>query len=235
MNIITPRRVLLDSIPLAPFAGVSYSTTVTTVTNENTSTFSAIDIGTPHKKRIIILAIYQGVNANVTSATVNDIEAFFKLNINEFSIAAVNVPDNASVSGGLATITVTAASSLRKAVSVYIAYPDNPIPLDFVTVTANTTTDANAANVKTQAGGFLVYSGGQNATLGTFTTTWNGQGSNSVVENVDAQLEATGSYTAGFINITTSDDLGDVNMAESVSGTKRLAVASWGPPRNYVA
>jgi hypothetical protein len=171
---------------------------------------------------MVILGIWHGVNAAPT-ATINGINCYI-IRLNEFSIGYANVPHD-----NTATITVTAASSLTKAVSVFIAYPQSPIPLDFVTASANTTTNANAANIKTQAGGCIIYSGGQNATLGAFTTTWNGPNGDPVNESVDAQLEA-GSYTSGFINITRSNDLGDLNMAETVSGTKRLITVSFGPP-----
>jgi hypothetical protein len=76
----------------------------------------------------------------------------------------------------------------------------------------------------------LVYSGGQNATLGTFTTTWNG--SESLVENVDAQLEGTASYTSGHVNnMLVSANVNDLVMAESASGTKRLIGVMHYPPR----
>lgn len=228
--LICGRPVFIPQIPKAPFAGCVYKTTLTTTTDENGTTWNSQDIGAPHPSRIVVLAVFQGVNGDLTTVTVNGINEYHKTRLNEFSITAHRVPTDTT-----ATIVVTAATSLRKAVGVYVGYPWNPIPLDFGSVSANTTTDANVADQKTQAGGFLIYSGGQLSTLGTFTTTWNGQGSDAVTENADAQLEATSSYTNGHINITRSDDIGDVNMAESTSGTKRLIVCSWGPPWNYVS
>ena len=212
--------------PAVPFTGCQYKSTQTQTVDETVTTWTSVAIGTPHPKRIVVLGIFQGVDGNMTSATVNGMEAYFKLNLNEFSIAAIQVPNNT-----LATITVSATSSVRKACSVYVGYPNNHMPLDSGTNSANAATDANVADQKVQASGFLIYSGGQFGTIGTFTTTWNG--ADAVVEDTDAQLEAISSYTAGHINITGSTDLSDLNMAESTSGTKRLAVATWGPPRGY--
>ncbi len=216
----------LANIPPVPSVTPIYKTTVSTTTDETTSTFNSVDIGTPHPKRIIILACYHGVAAAAT-ATVNGIDHYHRTQntAHEFSMFAHYVPN-----GTTATITVSATSSIRKAVSVYVAYPENPMPLDSGTATANTGTNANVADMKTQASGFLIYSGGQHATLGTFTTTWNG--TEAVTEDIDAQLESAASYTMGRITtITTSADLNDVNMAQSTSGTKRLVVTTWGPPR----
>ena len=97
------------------------------------------------------------------------------------------------------------------------------------------TTDANVANLKAQAGGFLIYAGSQPVVLGTFTTTWNGT-NGTLQEDVDAQLEAATSYTTGMIpNFTVSSDNDDLNMAESASGTKLLVAVTWGPAyRAYV-
>lgn len=215
----------LGKLPPVPSTVPIYKTTVTDTANANASTFTGVDIGVPHPKRIVILAVFHGVAAACT-ATVNGKNCDMRVQntAHEFSIFSVELPI-----GLLGDIVVTAASSIRKAVSVYVAYPKNPMPIDSGTATANTTTDANVANMKCQAAGFLIYSGGQLATLGTFTTTWNGAGGESVVEDVDAQLESASSYTAGHINILRSDDLGDVNLAESTSGTKRLVAATWGP------
>jgi len=211
-------------VPNAPLVGCQYKSTQTITTDETTSTWNAVDIGTPHPDRIVILAIFAGVNGDVTAASVNGIPFFHKTRINEFAICACRVPNDTT-----ARIEVSATSSIRKAVSVMVAYPQNPIPLDSGTATANTTTNANVADQKVQRHGCLVYAGGQLATLGTFTTTWNG--TDSLVEDVDAQLESASSYTAGHINITISSDTSDVDLGESASGTKRLVVCTWGPPR----
>lgn len=217
-------RVLMP-LPKVPSTTPIYKGTSTTTTDETTTTFSGLDIGTEHKKRIIIAACYHGVAASCT-ATLNGIPSYFRAQntAHEFSIHAFQVP--AGTTGALA---LSATGSLRKAASLYVAYPQIHAPLDSGTASAGTTTDANVADQKVQAGGFLIYAGGQHATLGTFTTTWNG--TDAMTEDVDAQLEGVASYTMGRITqITVSTDLSDVNLAESTSGTKRLVVATFGPP-----
>jgi hypothetical protein len=223
----------LANLPPVPSRTPIYKTTLTTTTDETTTTWTGVDIGEPHPNRLVILVSYVGAATATPHPVVNGISAggFITAN-NEFNLYAISVK-----TGTTATVTVSGAGgSARKAVSVYVAYPENHMPLDSGNATANVGTDANVANIKVQAGGFLIYGGGQHATLGAFTTTWNGAGGESVTEDVDAQLEATASYTMGRIaTILRSDDLGDVNMAEDTSGTKRLVVVSWGPPRAQAA
>lgn len=218
------RYLVRSTLPPVPSATVVYKGTQTTTTNETTTTWTGIDIGTPHPKRIVILAVYIGVGTSA-SATVNGISSYHRTQVttHEFAIFAHQVP-----CGTTADIAVTAAASTRKAAAVYVAYPRNHMVLDDGTDTANSATDAVISNVKVQAGGFLIYAGGQNATLGTFTTTWTGP--DAVTEDVDAQLESAASYTMGRIDTTVSSDQDDLTLAESVSGTKRLVCASWGPP-----
>lgn len=209
----------LNRLPPVPSTVPIFKTTVTTTTDENTSTFTDVDIGVPHPLRLVILAVYQG-QTNQPSSTVNGIPHQTRIHSSEFGILSQCVP-----TGQTATITVTAASSVRKAVSVYVAYPRNHIPLDFAIGSAAAGSSATAADVKAQAGGFLIYSGGQNATLSTFTVTWNGVDGTS--EQVDAQLEGVASYTSGLINFTQSSDGDDLSLAASTSGLKRIAAASW--------
>jgi hypothetical protein len=219
----------LTQWPKAPLLTPSYQGTQTTTTDETTTTFSGIDIGLPHPDRLVILAVYHGVAASCT-ATVNGIPSFFRAQntAHEVSLHAVRVPN-----GTTGAIAISATGSLRKACAIYIAYPARHAPWDSGTATATTTTDANVANQKLLAGGFAIYVGAQHAVLGTFTTTWNENG--TVTEDVDAQLEAAASYTMGRIaTVTISSDNGDVNLAESTSGTKRLAVATWGPVRQTI-
>lgn len=215
---------VLSNLPPVPFRTVQYMGTQSTTTDETTTTFSSIDISVPHPKRVVAVAFYGGVAGGVT-ATLNGIEAYARIQntSHEFGIFLFQVVTDTS-----ASLVLNRASSLRKVVGVYVFYPEIHTPLDSSTATATTTTDANCADVKVQAGGCLIYIGGQHATLGTFTTTWNG--TDAVTENVDAQLEAAASYTFGHINITVSSDASDLNMAESVSGTKRLVAVSLGPP-----
>lgn len=214
-------------LPPAPSKDPIYKTTVTTTTDETTSTWTAVDIGVPHPQRLVILCVYHGVAAAAT-ATVNGISHCHRTQntAHEFSMFAVPVPD-----GTDATITVSATGSTRKAVSVYVAYPNILLPLDSGTATANTTSNAVVSDQKVQRNGFFLYNGGQHATLGAFSITWNAGDPGG--ESVDAQLESVASYTAGYGNIATSSNTGDVTLSETVSGTKRLVVTSWGPPRDY--
>lgn len=218
-------RNILFRLPPVPSKDPIYKGTSTDTVDQTTSTFNNIDIGVPHPRRVIILACFHGVAAAVTGS-VNGNSSWLRAQntAHESGILAFLVPI-----GTTATITVSATGSVRKAVSVYVAYPESHIPIDSGTATANTTTNANVANQKVPAGGFVIYAGSQLATLGTFTTTWNANG--TLTEDVDAQLEATSSYTHGRVTgITQSSDTGDVGLAESTSGTKRLAVMTFGPP-----
>lgn len=222
-----PLRAVLGKMPPVPSKDPVYKSTQTTTTDENTSTWTAVDIGVPHPRRIVILACYHGVAAACTG-TVNGIAQYYRNQntAHEFSQLAFQVPV-----GTTADITVTAASSIRKAVSVYVAYPRNPIPLDAGTDTANTTTNAVVSDIEVVASGFFIYNGGQHGTLGAFSITWSP--GDPGTEDVDAQLEAAASYTAGNGRIATSSTTGDFTLAETVSGTKRLVVTSWGPPVPY--
>ena len=218
------RVPILRALPPVPSRVALYKTTLTTTTNEDTTTWTGVDIGVPHPKRLIVLAAMGGANAAVTG-TVNGYPAgaVFQGATTAWALLVFPVPVDTT-----ATITVTTSGSARKTVGVYVLYPQNHIPLDWGSDSANTTTDANIANLQVQAGGCLIYAGGQVATLGTFTTTWNGV--DAVTEDIDAQIEAFGSYTSGRIAVTESSSASDLNMAESVSGAKRLVAATWGPP-----
>lgn len=214
----------IGTLPPVPFAGVAYKSTQTTTVDENTTTWTDVDIGEPHPKRIVILGISKSNTTQLFSVLVNGISAQHIVTQNEWTIYVAQVSH-----GALATLRVQylAGTPTRKAVSIWVAYPNNHIPLDFGGATANTSTPATIANLKVQAGGFLVYAGGQNAISGSFTTTWGGV--DAVVEDADAQIE-TGTYTSGHINATRSSDIDDLVMTQAVSGTKRIVAATWGPP-----
>lgn len=217
---------VLKKLPKVPSLVPIYKVTLTTTTDETTTTFTGVDIGLPHPKRVVVLCILGGVSNSNATSRVNGYDQYFTTGGGTSltsNITAHIVPNDTT-----ATIEVTRTTSARKAVSVYVFYPENPIPLDSSAAPANTTVDANLVKLKVQAGGCLIYAGSQLATLGTFTTTWDG--TDGVVEDVDAQLEATSSYTAGHINVTVSTDNSNLNLAESVSGTKCLAAVTFGPP-----
>lgn len=218
--------VAVGTMPPVPSRTLAYNGASTTTTDETTTTFSSVNIGTPHPKRVVILAVYHGVGAACTT-TVNGINAYHRTQntAHEFSMHLHQVPH-----GTTASITISATGSVRKALMTYVFYPQDHAPLDSGTATANTTTNANVADQKNQFNGCVIYVGGQNATLGTFTTTWNAAG--TLAENVDAQLESVASYTSGNVTAPSSSDTGDVDMGESVSGTKRLVVTTLRPPPN---
>lgn len=224
---ISPAAIL-RKLPPVPSATPVYKTTLTTTTNEDTTTWTSVDIGVPHRKRIIVLAAYHGVANILTSATVNGIPHFWQRQnqSHEVSLLAVQVPD-----GETAEITLTGVGSIRKAVAVYVFYPQDHTIIETLQATANTTTNATCSDLKVANRGCAIYVGAQHATLGTFTTTWTA--GDAVNEDVDAQLESAASYTMGHIDVTVSSDTNDLTLAESTSGTKRLAVASWGPCAPY--
>lgn len=209
--------VVLKKLHKVPFAGCQYNTTLTDTANATLSTWDNVDIGTEHPNRIIIIAAFVGVSAAVPVVTVHGVDRLIFKRVNSVSVSIHPVPTGTSV-----TIAVSATSSLRKAVSVYVAYPSS-IQNDGSTSSTATTTNAVVSDIKSMTNGFLVYVGAQLATLGTFTTTWNG--TDAVTEDVDAQLEAASSYTMGHINFTEgSNDLHDITLATSASGTKDFSV-----------
>lgn len=219
------RRLIRRALPRVPSTTpVFQGPVLTTTTNETTTTFAAAPIGTPHPKRIVILAIYAGVAgaANLV-ATVNGISPFFVQTSNIGTIQVFQVPNDTT-----ADIVVSLVNSTRKAVAVFVAYPNYILPLDSGTITVASGTPMTLADAKVQAGGFLVYLGMQNATVGAFGTAWGG--ADAVVEDADAQLEAAASYTMGHVNVTVSTDLDDLVITPTVNGNASGAFVSWGPP-----
>lgn len=211
-------------LPPVPSATPVYKGSNTTTVNETTSTFTGVDIGVAHPRRIVILAAYLGVAAT-SSATINGVPCVRMQHSanHEAAIFYARAPD-----GVTASIEITAVGSLRKAFGTYVAYPRSDIPLMWSAASATGTTDASSGKVRSQAGGFIVYVGDQNIVLGTFITTYSPE---TVTEDVDAQLEGISSYTWGQISSVSisSDPAKNVNLAASTSGTKRIVGASWGP------
>jgi len=135
----------------------------------------------------------------------------------------------------MATIRATLAGSVRKYLSVYVAYPDSPFFLDSIANSAVAGTNAVGPDLKVQAGGFVIYSGSQaTQPLSTLTTTWGGPEPvvNSGAGDVQtSNIELTSCYTTGrIIQITDSHDLNDLTLAASLTGTKIIIAGSWGPP-----
>jgi hypothetical protein len=212
-------RYKISSAPI-PSAVPIYKTTLTTTTNETTTTWLAQDIGTPHAQRVVILAVYGGG----TSALTGTVAGISPTSTAHNTSRWVGLMSFAVPSGATADIVVDVPSSARKAVAVYVAYPASATMVSSDDDSAAGTTDVVASALTANAGGFLIYAGGQNAFLGTFSTTWSG--ADAVVEDVDAQLEAVASYTMGHINLTESIS-GNLTMAETASGTKHIFAATW--------
>jgi hypothetical protein len=211
-------------IPPVPSRVCEYKGTLTTTTNEDTTTWTDVDIGTPHPKRVVVLMAYAGAAAATSTGSINGIPLTAEGASSVFVVGSALVPN-----GTTATLVLTTASSLRKAVSVYVLYPENHARIDRLTDTASGTTDAVLPNLDVVAGGTLIYAGGQNAVLGTFTTTWSG--TDAVTEDVDAQLEGVASYTMGHISpISVSSNEDDLTLAESASGAKAFIAITYGPP-----
>ncbi len=210
------------NMPAVPSAIPIYKSTQTTTVDEDTTVWTSVDIGTPHPNRVVILAGFHN-QQGVFSSTVNGIPpaALRSTASNYTGIASHLVP-----SGTTATVSYTMAGALRKAVSVYVAYPVSPVFISAGGDTASGTTDAVVA-LTGMTGGFAIYAGAQGAVLGTFTTTWGG--ADAVVEDVDAQIEALASYTTGHINFTENQASASVTLAESLTGIKHMQACSFYP------
>lgn len=214
------RPVLLGRpIRAAPVFEPVYSTTLTTTTDETTTTWTGVDIGPEHPKRIVILAMHQGVAASATGI-VNGSNFFFRSQngAHEFALLAFFAPVRT-----LADISVSATGSIRKEVSVYYAYPRSHMPVGYGNATANTATNATISPLYISGGGFLVYAGGQHATLGAFTVT---KTNVTIDEDVDAQYESASSFTSGS-GLASQLGVADLVLAETVSGTKRVTAGCW--------
>jgi len=214
----------LAPYPPVPSRSPVYKTTLTTTTNETTTTWTGAEIGTEHPLRIIILGIYGGVSAAIT-ATVNDIPPFYSLRNGQSAVLAFQV-----VSGITATIVVSATASERKAVHVYVAYPHSHTPLDSASGSASTTNPVALTDVKTIAGGFAIVAGRANGgSTGAVSCTWSGNG--TITEDYDSVMEATATPGAYRVHtITESGDSGDGSFTCTGSNTKNAVMVSWGPP-----
>lgn len=221
----SPIGLVLKKLPKPPFAGCQYKTTLTDTANATLSTWDAVDIGIEHPNRVVIVASFFGVSV-LPTVLVGGMEKFHIQRTATVSISMHRVP-----CGTTCTITVSAASSIRKAASIYVAYPYG-IWRDGAGATATTTSNAVISDIKYLTNSFLIYCAAQLSTLGTFTTTWNG--TDAVTEDVDAQLEAASSYTMGHINFTeASNDTHDLTLASSASGTKDLVAITMSVPYGY--
>lgn len=191
-------------------------------------TFSAVNIGTPHAKRLVILNIHAyGLSAAQITVTVGGIEAS-KLapDVGGFAwIYTALVP-----SGETADIVIhngSGSNSVRQAAAVFVGYPDDPTPVDAVGVSATTTNNAVISSLEVRAGGFVVWNYEQYNTTGNVDVTWNGV--DAVVESYDSPIESITTWAGGYLltTVDTTDD--DLTASETTSGFKGLLAATWGP------
>jgi hypothetical protein len=222
------RRLVTNQVPKVPFSGCQYLSTLTSTVDQLDTTFTGFSIGIPHPDRLIILAIYHGVNSPLFQVILNGYNANGWTQLNEYSLAHVSMKEGTI---GDLIIGCDAASHARMNVSVYSAYPLNHIPVDGGADSAAGTSDVVVSNIKAYKDGFLVYSVGQHAVESTWTASWNG--TDAVVEDYDAVPEAGSSHSTGHINFTYSSDDRDLQLSESLTGLKRLVTRAWGPPRYY--
>ncbi len=198
-----------------------YKSTQTTTTDEDVTTWAGLDIGVPHPQRVVIVAGFIGVSVT-SSCTVNGISHTASVGNGTRNSAIYSIP---VPNGLLGDVVVTAVGSVRKAMSIYVAYPSSPAIISSGLDSQTLTTDATAS-LRVLVGGFVIYAGSQGATLGAFGTTWSG--AESVTEDVDAQLEAASSYTTGSFAVTAAST-STLTLAETVSGTKHFVAGSFFP------
>jgi hypothetical protein len=215
--------LILDRLPPAPSLVPVYKTTLTTSTNETTTTWNDVDLGEPHPHRVIVLACYHGVSA-VPTVVIHGVTAFlFGPAAYEERIAIAQLPN-----GRTGTISVSATGSLRKAVSVYVAYPHRHFGPEDANATSVSGTSNATITMRVCRNGGLIFAGCQQAVVGPFTMTWSG--AEAVTENVDADSEATSGYVHGMIpSFLTSQFTSTLTLAETVSGVKRLIALPIGP------
>jgi hypothetical protein len=207
--------------PPVPSRVPIFKTTLTDTTDADTSTFTEVDIGVPHPRRVVILATMHGVIANVTATVQGSLGRVSSASQSSryTSIMSYRVPK-----GFTTEIVVTSAASLRKAVGVFVAYPLSHLIESSDDTTQATTTDA-VLTVNGMADGFVIYSGAQLNILGAFGATWSG--TDAAVESVDAQLEATSSYSFGYVPLTQTLVGATLTIAETTSGTKHATAAAF--------
>jgi hypothetical protein len=211
--------------PGVPSSTVTYKTTLTDTANKtvgNTYTFSAVDIGTAHEKRLVHVGFYP--YSSVHTMTIGGVAAVLVENEENFSLFQASVP-----TGTTADIIVTAGGSMSRCVLVvWIGYPDNATrrfadsdEQDDVTPIAILVNGNGVVS-----GGYVLAFGGYPSGLATHTGTWTGV--DTPAENVDAQIESATSY-AGYSIATTETSASLIfTLTGSISGDKKLVVAAYG-------
>jgi hypothetical protein len=217
---------LLRPLPPVPSLTPIYKATQTTTTDETATTFTFSDIGTQHPKRVLVIGYMAGVGAVASTVTCNGMTPVgWEDNTNgtRYSDMYVfKVP-----TGDTAAITASTVGSLRKAVHLWVFYPNKPHPVSVQQANAAANVAMVASALTVQAGGALFYvAASVTSSSITWTTTW--AGTESVVEDADAILESGSSYSAGHINILASST-SDLTMTGTLTTAKQGSALVLGP------
>jgi hypothetical protein len=197
--------------------------TQTTTTNQTTTTWSGLDIGVPHPKRVVVVGYFSGAT-NESTVTLNGLSPVALENNND-GTRYTNTYVFSVPSGTTGELIASTSGSSRKAASIWVYYPHQPFAISSGQDSATGGT-LLTASLTVQAGGAIFYTGELSAVLSTVTTTWGG--TESVVEDVDDQLEATSTYTMGHINILTSS-VNTLTLTPVDQAAKQLSAIVLGP------
>lgn len=210
----------------SPSSVFIYKTALTDTTNKTsgqTYSWAGQDIGTAHTNRIVIAGVFSPAGGLTFDLTIGGVTATPPISGTVFNICSAAVP-----TGTTADFVVTCNDAYSRFVIMYgIYYPSSATPLGSGQASANGTTDATASvtAAKQATNGLLIAAGGQEATVGSFTWSWSG--ADSLTEHVDTTIESASSYSMVSLQFTTVGTQ-TLTMAESVSGTKKFAYATWG-------
>lgn len=192
-------------------------------TDGQTYSWTGKDIGTAHTNRIVIAGVFSPAGGLTFDLTIGGVTATPPINGTVFNICSAAVP-----TGTTADFVMTVHDAYSRAVICYgIYYPSSATPLGSGSASANGTTNATASvtAAKQATNGLLIAFGGQEAIVGDFTWSWSG--ADSLTEHVDTTIESASSYSMVSLQFTTVGTQ-TLTMAESVSGTKKFAYATWG-------
>jgi hypothetical protein len=210
-------------MPPVPSLTPVYMSTQTTTTDQATTTWSGLDIGVPHPKRVVVVGYFSGAT-NASTVTLNGLEPV-ALENNNGGTRYTNTYVFPVPSGTTGELIASTSGSSRKAASIWVYYPNRPFAISSGQDSA-TGSNPISASLTVQAGGAVFYTAECSAVLSTFTTTWGG--TESVVEDVDAQHEATSTYTMGHINILTSS-VNTLTATPVDAAAKQLSAIVLGP------
>lgn len=189
--------------------------------------FDDVDVGTAHANRLVIIGTAGNSYIAIGAPTINGVamDLVAGPGAGDFTLWQKVV-----ASGTTADFSIPAGftGALRCIIGVWVAYPNSSTKVDSGHTQATSTTNAVVSDVEVVDDGFQIAWGGQLATVGSFTGTWNG--ADTPTEDTDQTIESGTSVAAWSMPTTENLTTGDFTMAASASGTKRVVVASWGPP-----